>query len=209
MSSTSALTQSTETHQGRFLEAMKAIDEGHSLDPRTVVADGISVPYELHYAQKMSEYMGRLTLSPSHALQLAIRAQHFRRWEVPRSSYPMTKLGYHSWRNALKKRQAEQAAKICKDAGLSEEETERVAALIRKEGLREGDEDAQVLEDAACLVFLEEQFDDFEKGMGDEEKVVNILRKTWAKMSDKGKAEALKISMSEHAEKLVKKALEN
>lgn len=65
-----------------------------------------------------------------------------------------------------------------------------------------------MLEDVACLVFLDDQFEDFEKGY-DEEKIVTILRKTWGKMSEKGHELALQIKMSEKAKGLVAKALES
>lgn len=171
-----------------------------------IVVDGKEIPYELHYAQKMSNYLSLRCPDASEALRLAIRSQHFRRWEVPRDSYPMTRIGYHSWRTFLKKRQADQAWQICKDCGYSEEEAERVASLIRKEDMKT-DEESQILEDVACLVFLDDQFEDFEKGHN-EEKIISILRKTWIKMSDKGHELALKIPMSERSQDLMRKALE-
>lgn len=87
-------------------------------------------------------------------------------------------------------------------------EADRVASLIRKEGLKQNDEEAQILEDVACLVFLDEQFEDFEKEWdGTEEKMVGILRKTWGKMSEKGRQEALKLDVGERGRKLLGLAL--
>lgn len=80
--------------------------------------------------------------------------------------------------------------------------------MVRKADLKAGDPDTQTLEDVACLVFLDDQFDKFERELGDEEKMVGILRKTWGKMSEVGRAEALKIELSEKAKDLVQKALE-
>lgn len=118
----------------------------------------------------------------------------------------MTKPGYFAWRTFLKKRQAEQASQLCRECGYGEDEAERVAALIRKEDLKQ-DEETQVLEDVACLVFLDDQFEEFERGL-DEEKIISILRKTWVKMSEKGRELALSVDMSERAKGLVGKALE-
>jgi hypothetical protein len=188
-----------------FEKAFQAIDTAHSQDPRKVTINGNEVPYELHYAQKMTKYLNERSSKASETLQLAIRAQHFRRWEIPRDSYPMTRIGYHSWRTFLKKRQAEQAHQICTDSGLSTEVADRVAALVRKEDLKT-DEETQVLEDVACLVFLDDQFEEFEKGY-DEEKVISILKKTWVKMTDTGHELALKIPMSTRAKSLIGKAL--
>jgi Domain of unknown function (DUF4202) len=188
-----------------FDKALEAIDAAHAEDPKKISINGQDIPYELHYAQKMTKYLNLRADHPSEALQLAIRAQHFRRWEVARDTYPMTRIGYHSWRTFLKKRQAEQARQICVDAGLSVEVADRVAALVRKEDLK-SDEETQVLEDVACLVFLDDQFEEFEKGY-DEDKVIGILRKTWVKMTDKGHALALQIPMSDRAKSLIGKAL--
>ncbi|KAE8376546.1 hypothetical protein BDV26DRAFT_232171 [Aspergillus bertholletiae] len=192
----------------KYTKALELIDAAHAQDPKTIsLPDSPTpVPYELHYANKMTKYLSLRCPSAPETLRLAIRAQHLKRWEVPRSSYPMTKIGYHSWRSGLQKRQAEIAEGICLEAGYSAEEAGRVAALVRKEGLK-SDSETQVLEDVACLVFLDDQFEEFEKGY-EEEKVLGILRKTWAKMSEEGRSLALKIDMSDRAKGLVVKALE-
>lgn len=128
------------------------------------------------------------------------------RWEVPRSSYPATKVGYLNWRSFLKKRQADLASAICIGCNFSAAEADAVAALIRKEDLKKNLE-TQMLEDVACLVFLDDQFEDFEKEH-DEDQIVTILRKTWGKMSEEGHELAMQIKMSEKAKGLVAKALE-
>lgn len=189
----------------KYSSALTLIDNAHAQDPKTVVIDGKDVPYELHYAQKMSKYLEKRAPSAPEVLRLAIRAQHFRRWEIPRDSYPMNKQGYHAWRTYLKKRQAEMASQICLDCGYSEEDAMRVASMIRKEDMKK-DEETQVLEDVACLVFLDDQFEEFEKEH-DEDKIVNILKKTWGKMSEQGHELALEISMSDRAKHLVTRAL--
>ena len=189
----------------RYEAAFKRIDAGHADDPNKVEVNGCVQPYELHYSQKMNKYLEKRDPCAPETLRLAIHAQHFRRWEVPRNSYPMTKIGYHAWRTFLKKRQAELAAQICLDCGYSKTDADRVAYLIRKEDLKE-DAETQILEDVACLVFLDDQFEEFEK-QHDEEKIVRILQKTWKKMSDKGHELALEIPMSERCKTLVGKAL--
>lgn len=132
----------------RLEQAIALIDDAHAKDPKIVNINGKDTPYELHYAQKMTEYLDKRASNASETLRLAIRAQHFRRWEVPRDSYPMTKVGYHSWRGYLKKRQAGLVQQICLDCGYSEADAERVAALIRKEDLK-SDEETQILEGMA------------------------------------------------------------
>jgi Domain of unknown function (DUF4202) len=85
--------------------------------------------------------------------------------------------------------------------------------LIRKDDLNnrkaedaDRAEEAQVLEDVACLVFLDDQLENFEKGV-EEDKMLGILRKTWKKMSPRGKELAAGIEMSERAKELVQKAV--
>lgn len=135
--------------------ALTLIDEAHALDPNKTAS---GKPYELHYAQRMTHYLDLHTPDASTLLQIAVRAQHFRRWEVPRDSYPRTKPGYFAWRTFLKKRQAEQVKEICLQCGFTEDHASKIAALIAKEDLKKGegkgDPEAQVLEDCACLVFL-------------------------------------------------------
>ncbi|KZF26438.1 hypothetical protein L228DRAFT_264835 [Xylona heveae TC161] len=189
-----------------YQKALSAIDAAHAADPRvTTTTDGQQVPYELHYARKMTSYLEKVDPNASEVLRLAIRAQHLRRWEVPRDTYPMTRPGYFSWRTALKKRQAELGQQICLDSGLSASDAERIAALIRKENLK-ADTETQTLEDVACLVFLDDQFEEFEKNY-DEEKIISILKKTWVKMSDRAHDLALQIDLSERAKGLVGRAL--
>lgn len=148
-------------------QALEKIDAAHSEDPNKIDINGESIPYELHYANKMTKFLSLHTPEADEVVATAARAQHFRRWEVPRDSYPRTKPGYFAWRTFLKKRQAEQVKQLCLECGYSDNEAEKVAALIAKEGLKkgegQGDADAQVIEDVACLVFLDDQFDDFEK----------------------------------------------
>ena len=188
-----------------FETALRLIDEAHQQDPKKVETQDGPVSYELVYSNKMSAYLEKCDPNASETLRLAIRAQHLRRWEVPRDSYEKNKTGYHLWRTFLKKRQAELAAQICLDSGYSEEDANRVAALVRKENLKK-DAETQTLEDVACLVFLDDQFEEFEKEH-DEAKIISILRKTWGKMSDQGHNMALDISMSGRAKGLVTKAL--
>ncbi|KAG9194825.1 hypothetical protein G6011_04860 [Alternaria panax] len=185
--------------------ALTAIDAAHALDPNKVTIKGEELPYELHYARKCTSYLEKRAPNASEPLRIAIRAQHFRRWEVPRSSYPMTRPGYHAWRTYLKKRQAELVEQICLESGYTKEDGATVGSLIRKEDLK-ANEETMVLEDVACLVFLDDQFEAFEKEH-DEDKIVGILQKTWGKMTDQGHELALKIPMGQRPLELVNKAL--
>lgn len=190
-----------------FEEARGKIYAGHDEDPnKHTTADGKELPYETHYSQKMESFLSKREPDASDVLKLAICGQHFKRWEVPRDSYPMTKIGYHTWRTHLKKRQAQLVGSILDECGYPIKQTERCMALIEKEGLKQGEEEVQVLEDVACLVFLDDQFDQF-KDKHDEQKIINIIKKTWVKMSEQGHHLALEIPMTDECKALVGKAL--
>lgn len=190
----------------KYEKALMLIDESHTQDPKKKLIDGKNQPYELYYSQKMSSYLERRAPEASNILRLAVRAQHLRRWEVPRESYAMDRKGYHAWRTYLKTRQAELASQICLNSGYSEEDANRVGSLVRKENLKQ-DKETQVLEDVACLVFLDDQFEEFEK-LHDEDKIIKILQKTWNKMSERGHELAFEIKMSNHVKSLIAKALQ-
>lgn len=177
-----------------FELAVQRIDAANSEDPNLVMDAGVARPAELLYSQRMTEMLSRFVREPSLALQLAARAQHLRRWTVPRDSYPMNRAGYHRWRGDLKRKHGEWTAEILVASGLDAETTDRVARLIRKENLKT-DPESQALEDVACLVFLQYYAADFAR-KHDSEKVAGILRKTWKKMSEKGHAAALALTLA-------------
>ncbi|KAI5367834.1 hypothetical protein Slin15195_G029670 [Septoria linicola] len=192
---------------GNYAEARKEIYAAHDEDPTKISGpDGQEIAYETHYSQKMERYLEKRAPQASDVLRLAICGQHFRRWEVPRSQFPMTKIGYHSWRTHLKKRQAKLVGEILDKSGYAEDDVKRAIALIEKEGLKQGEPEVQVLEDVACLVFLDDQFDEF-KEKHDEQKIITILKKTWVKMSEDGHNLALQIPMTDECKELVGKAL--
>ena len=189
----------------RFDAAMAQLDALHAQDPRMETVDGEEVPYELLYAQRMSEWLERLRPQASETLQLAVRAQHLKRWEVPRDSYPMDRPGYHAWRTGLKTRQADMAAEVLRQSGYEEADCARVAALVRKEDLK-SDEETRALEDAACLVFLQDYYAPF-AAEHDDDKVIGILRKTLRKMSSDGHRLAEELPLEGRARGLLEKAV--
>ena len=141
----------------------------------------------------------------SKALQIAARAQHICRWKIARDEYPMDRVGYLKWRETLKKMHADLTAEILEQVGYDQQFIDRVSFLIKKKLIKKNEE-TQVLEDTICLVFLDYYFDEFAE-KHDDEKVVDILKKTWVKMSDKGHKTALKLPFSEKILALVKRAI--
>jgi hypothetical protein len=189
----------------RFDRAIHLFDTTNAEDPNKVVVDGIEYPSELLYAQRMTLWQQRLYPDASEPLRLAARAQHIRRWEIPRDSFPMDRAGYHRWRTTLYTFHADVAEKILHQAGYDDETVRRVRSLLRKERLKT-DPDVQALEDIICLVFLENYFAQFAR-QHDDDKVVTILQRTWAKMSPVGHQAALGLSMPDDARRLVERAL--
>ena len=189
----------------RFDRAIRRFDTANAADPNREVMDGVELPRELLYALRLTDWVLSLQPEASEALRLAARCQHLCRWESPRSNYPMDRAGYLRWRADLKKFHAEKSGAILREVGYGEEMIVRVQALNLKKDLGK-DPDCQVLEDALCLVFLQYQLADL-AAKTDDEKVINALKKSWAKMSEQGRAEALKLNYGERELALVKAAL--
>ncbi len=189
----------------RFDTAITLLDEANAQDPNLVEQAAGPRPGELVYAERMSETLALVYPQAGEDLRLAARAQHLRRWTLPRADFPPDRKGYLAWRNAAKRMHADLAADILSRAGCRSDQIGRVQALVRKEGIKR-DAEAQALEDVACLVFLEHYFSAF-AAKHDDEKLVGILRKTWAKMSKTGHQAAMKLPMDAHARSLVEQAL--
>lgn len=196
-----------ETVMSDLAAAFATLDAFNAEDPNRLTVDGQPVPKELHYARRMSAWLEAIAPGASDALKLAARAQHIGRWTSPRSDYPMDKAGYYKWRRALYVFHADTASKLLTAAGIDAATVSRVGELLRKENIKT-DPEMQTLEDVACLVFLENFYTDFSR-KHDDDKVIDILRKTWKKMSPAGHAAALELAkaLPEDRLKLIERAL--
>ena len=191
----------------RFQQVIRSIDEANGEDPNSEVVDGVAQPKEQLYGVRMQKWVEELDPGAPEALRIAARSQHIRRWEIPRSDYPMDRKGYLRWRTTLYGFHADKASEILRAAQYDDEKIERVRTLLQKRNLRT-DADVQTLEDAAALVFLEHHLDDFLKrdDIG-EEKAINIIRKTWKKMTERGHEAASALALSEKSAALLERAL--
>jgi hypothetical protein len=189
----------------RFEVALRRFDEKNARDPNCEVAGGISHPRELLYAQRLTNWVLRLCPGASEELRLAARCQHLCRWEIPRGSHPMTRAGYLQWRADLKKFHAHKAGEILRAAGYDENTARRVQDLNLKKNFP-NDSEARVLEDALCLVFLEFQLAGLAAKTA-EDKTINALRKSWQKMTETARAEALKLNFGPREKALLERAL--
>ena len=189
----------------RFREAVARFDRANAEDPNVEMVDGASHPKELLYAQRLSEALARFAPVASEVVRLAARCQHIRRWTVPRDSYPEGRDGYRRWRTDLGRFHADTAGAILCEVGYDGATVGRVQALLRKERLK-ADPEVQLLEDVVCLVFLTHYLAPF-AAQHEDEKVVGILRKTWRKMSDRGRSAARDLDLAPDLRALLTRAV--
>lgn len=190
---------------GRFEATIAAIDAANSADPARTATDAGERPAAVVYGERMSAWLERLAPEAGELLRIAVRAQHLERFTLPRSSYPMGKPGYYRWRNEQKRRHAEKLTGLMRAAGYTEAEAARAAAIVRKENLA-ADSESQLLEDCACLVFLEYEFAAF-AALHPTEKLIDILAKSWGKMSPLARERALTLRLPDHLAALVHQAV--
>jgi hypothetical protein len=198
------VTENFQPHdKEKFETTLRRFDEANARDPNS--EDG--QPRELLYAQRLEKWVLKICPNAGEALRLAARCQHICRWEIPRNSYPMTRAGYLKWRADLKKFHAQRAGEILHGIGYDDEIIRRVQDLNLKKNFP-ADAETRILEDALCLVFLEFQFADLAAKM-DDDKTINALQKSWAKMTETARAEALKLNYGEREKSLVQLALKS
>ncbi len=185
----------------KFQAAIRRFDQENSRDPNQEDAR----PRELLYAERLTAWVLRLCPDASEALRLAARCQHICRWESPRENYPMTRAGYLKWRADLKKFHAEKSGTILSEVGYDPETIRRVQDLNLKKNFP-ADPEVRVLEDALCLVFLEFQFTPL-AAKTDDDKMINALRKSWEKMTEAARNEALKLTFGNREKSLIQRAL--
>jgi tRNAThr (cytosine32-N3)-methyltransferase len=188
-----------------YQQARALIDTAHAADPKRVTD---SKPAELVYADNMERWVAQVAAEATPVLRLAARCQHLERWLVPRASFPLDKPGYHAWRKSLYKKQAARAHELLLQAGVPAVEADDVATWVSKTGLK-ANVGTQALEDAACLVFLENEISGFATQHAEyaREKYVDIIRKAWRKMSPRGQELARGIPFPPAIGELVNEAI--
>jgi hypothetical protein len=189
----------------RFQKAIAAFDQANGEDPRTLLSDGAPRPRELVHAERLSQWVQRLEPQASEVLLLAARCQHIRRWQIPRESYPSGRVGYLQWRTQLARFHADTAAQLLAEAGYEQSTIDAVRRINLKQNLRSSS-DMIVMEDALCLSFLQFELDEF-IAKYPAEKVIEVLQKTWQKMSPRAHEIALSLPLSSAGLLLVKRAL--
>ncbi len=189
----------------RFRRAVALIDQANAGDPEWEVWQERPYPCTYLYGLRMTEWLVKLDDRAPETAFLAARAQHVCRWLVPRDRYPRDRRGYLAWRTFLYRLHAEKTAALLKAAGYDPASIDQVRRILMKRGLKR-DPQVQLVEDAACLVFLQYYFVPFARDYADE-KIVAIVAKTWRKMSESAQRHALRLPLPERALRLVRQAV--
>jgi hypothetical protein len=197
--------------QAAYEQAVNLIDSANSEDPNIEHAEGKDWPKELLYSLRMSNMLERYKSDADHVIKLAIRGQHIQRWQSPRSAYPMDRQGYHKWRSDLYTFHADKVGHLMHDAGFSDADIARAKRAVAKVGIK-SNADTQLLEDVVGLVFIEHYMLDFAAKHPEysEQKWIDIIRKTWMKMSEDARAFVLagNINLPEALTPIILKAVQ-
>ena len=197
------------TPSKQFNAVIAAIDAVNAEDPRKIAVDGVEHPFETVYADRMTETLERMYPEASELLRIAARAQHIRRWQIPRDTYPRNKEGYQKWRLGMRQLHAELVGGIMGDNGYSADDIALVGTFLRKERLKR-EADSQALENVVDVVFLAFYWDDFITKFSDydDDKLIDIVGKTLRKMSSHGHAAALALDLPPQTARIVLAAVE-
>ena len=187
-------------------KAFTLFDAYNKQSPECIMWNGEEFPAEYFYALKLYDWVNKLEPHAPETLLLASRSQHIGRWEIARASYPEGRAGYLKWRSDLSKFHAQKSSEIMLEAGYGSEIIDRVKQILLKQRIK-ADDEVQTMENALCLVFLEFQYDDLIQKLS-REKMIDVLRKTWAKMSDPGREAALSLKYSQKGSELIHEALQ-
>lgn len=193
-----------------FDKALELYNAANSQDPNFEIEEGKDVPKELLYSKRMLDMLNRYLPDADEVAKLSVAAQHIQRWKSPRSDYPMNRKGYHLWRTNLYKFHAETAAKLLEEAGYDEQTIERVKLAIGKKNLKIN-KDTQIVEDVAALTFMEyymmPMYINFPQY--DEEKWIDIIIRTWKKLSPQAHEFALsgEVKLPEKLVPVIQKAI--
>lgn len=181
------------TTQHKLQAVLDQIDAENKQDPNMDTdAEGKEWPKELLYSMRMTDMLHRFKPDADEVAEISMRGQHIKRWTSPRDAYPMDRNGYLQWRTQLYKYHANTTAEIMAEVGYDEESMERVKKAVGKRGIKVNP-DTQLLEDVTDLVFIEHYMLYFAGKHPEytEEKWIDIVQKTWKKMSKEAQDFAL------------------
>lgn len=179
-----------------FTKAIALIDKANSEDPNQVTVDGESWSKELLYSHRMSDMLMRYKTDADDVMKISVRAQHIQRWKSDRKEYPKNRKGYHQWRTSLYIFHADTVGLLLEETGYDDEFIDKVKRAVAKKSIKTN-EDTMLVEDIASLVFIEYYMLPFVERHPDytEEKWIDIIQKTWRKMTEQAHQFALSDSV--------------
>jgi hypothetical protein len=166
-----------------------------------VVVRGSEQPLALAHGRIAAEWVVLLAPGVDDSVRLAARAHHLRRWELPRTAYAAGRTGYLQWKRDQRTRHADDVGVLLAGVGYDAETIARVQALVKRQG-----EGGQLVEDAACLVFIETQLAAVAAQL-DHDHLVQVIRKTARKMSTAALAAVATIPLGDTEQALLAEAL--
>lgn len=195
----------------QYQKVVELIDAANREDPNAETDyDGSEQARELLYGQRMSDMIERFAPEADEVQKIAVRAQHIERWKSPRSDFPMDRKGYLQWRTALYGFHADTVAGLMEQIGYDAESIERVKKAVGKKSIKTN-VDTQMLESVAAMVFIEHYMQAFADKHPEysEEKWIDIIQKTWRKMSEEAQQFTLagNVKLPEPLVPLIQKAL--
>jgi len=185
------------------------IDRANADDPRTIIVDGKTRPYDVVYSERMTERLAAMYPDAVELLLIAARGQHIRRFDIRQAQFTEGRNGYNEWRRTCREHHAKLLRDIMSRHGYNSEAIGHLTKLVRKEQLKK-DNESQALENVVDVVFLEHYFDEFYSKYShySDAKIIDIIGKTLRKMSPKGHQAALALNLPERTRKLVLSAVE-
>ena len=186
----------------RFAAAVAAIDAANSADPGAVEVRGAGPrPLALVHGELAAEWVGVLSPDAGELVSLAARAHHLRRWELPRTQYAAGRAGYLQWKRDQRKRHAGDVGALLAGVGYEPDDIVQVQAMVLRQG-----PGGQLVEDAACLVFIETQLAAVATQL-DRDHLLDVIRKTANKMSPAALAAVSSMPLGEVERSLLVEAL--
>lgn len=186
----------------QYEKVKEALMKLHEEDPKKIDNQA----EESLYAIRMLDQLRKYYPQANQLLEISALAHHLKRWEIARSLYPMDKQGYFQWRRHVAKHQLAQLTEVLEKESIAKDEQEAILSYLKKENIKKFEE-AQIIEDVACMVFVHFYLESF-AAPHDEQKVVDIVRKTMLKMSQRAIGETAQLPLSENVKRYVGQAVQ-
>ena len=185
-----------------YAAACAAIDSANADDPGAVDVRGAGPrPLALVHGELAAEWVAVLAPSAGDLVLLAARAHHLRRWELPRAQYPAGRAGYLQWKRDQRRRHAADVGELLSEIGYAADDIAQVQSMVLRQGAG-----GQLVEDAACLVFIETQLASVATQL-DRDHLLDVIRKTAKKMSAEAIAAVASIPLGADERALLAEAL--